>query len=204
MNRIITISREFGSGGREIGRRLAEKMGIAYYDQEIVTELINRTDFAEEYIRHMEEEAPLPLLPITTARTFGLPINYVVEQNLKFYMQESKMIQEMAEKSDCVIVGRCADYILREMNPVRLFIYADMESKIARCRQKGHDAEDLSDRELRQKIISVDKKRARYYKFFVDQVWGDKINYDLCINTSRFSEIKMIIPGLEKMIAEYC
>ena len=128
MNRIITISREFGSGGREIGRRLAEKMGIAYYDQEIITELINRTDFAEEYIRHMEEEAPIPLLPITTARTFGLPVNYVVEQNLKFYMQESKVIQEMAEKSDCVIVGRCADYILREMNPVRLFIYADMES----------------------------------------------------------------------------
>lgn len=203
MNRIITISREFGSGGREIGRRLAEKMGIAYYDQEIITELINRTDFAEEYIRHMEEEAPIPLLPITTARTFGLPINYVVEQNLKFYMQESKVIQEMAEKSDCVIVGRCADYILREMNPVRLFIYADMESKIARCRQKGHDAEDLSDRELRQKIISVDKKRARYYKFFIDQTWGDKTNYDFCINTSRFSEIKKIILGLEKIIEKY-
>lgn len=202
MNRIITISREFGSGGREIGRRLAEKMGIAYYDQEIITELINRTDFAEEYIRHMEEEAPIPLLPITTARTFGLPVNYTVEQNLKFYMQESKVIQEMAEKSDSVIVGRCADYILREMNPVRLFIYADIESKIARCRQKGEDSAELSDRELRQKILSVDKKRARYYKFFIDQTWGDKTNYDLCINTSRFAEIKSVIPGVESLIAE--
>lgn len=203
MNRIITISREFGSGGREIGRRLAEKMGIAYYDQEIITELIKRTDFAEEYIRHMDEKAPIPLLPITTARTFGLPTNYVVEQNLKFYMQESKVIQDFAKKSDCVIVGRCADYILREMNPVRLFIYADMESKIARCRKKNKDVDALNDRELRQKIVSVDKKRARYYKFYVDQVWGEKENYDLCINTSRILEIKNIIPSVEKMVYEY-
>lgn len=203
MNRIITISREFGSGGREIGRRLAEKMGIAYYDQEIITELIKRTDFAEEYIRHMDEKAPIPLLPITTARTFGLPTNYVVEQNLKFYMQESKVIQDFAEKSDCVIVGRCADYILREMNPVRLFIYADMESKIARCRKKNKDVDALNDRELRQKIVSVDKKRARYYKFYVDQVWGEKENYDLCINTSRILEIKNIIPSVENMVYEY-
>lgn len=203
MNRIITISREFGSGGREIGRRLAEKMGIAYYDQEIITELIKRTDFAEEYIRHMDEKAPIPLLPITTARTFGLPTNYVVEQNLKFYMQESKVIQDFAKKSDCVIVGRCADYILREMNPVRLFIYADMESKIARCRKKNKDVDALNDRELRQKIVSVDKKRARYYKFYVDQVWGEKENYDLCINTSRILEIKNIIPSVENMVYEY-
>lgn len=200
MNRIITVSREFGSGGREIGRRLAEKMGIAYYDQEIIAELLKRTDFAEEYIRHMDEKNPIPLLPITTARTFGLPANNALEQNLKFYVQESKVIREFAEKSDCVIVGRCADYVLREMNPVRLFVYADMESRIARCRKKNKDEETLNDRELRQKIISVDKKRARYYKFYADQVWGEKENYDLCINTSRFSEIKAIIPGLEKLV----
>lgn len=202
MNRIITISREFGSGGREIGRRLAEKMQIAYYDQEIIIELMNRTDFAEDYIRHMEE-APIPLLPITTARTFALPINYVVEQNLRFYMQESKVILDFAKKSDCVIVGRCADYILREMNPVRLFVYADMESKMARCRKKGGDIESLSDRELRQKIISVDKKRAKYYKFYINRTWGDKTNYDLCINTSRFTEVKAVIPGIESVIAEF-
>lgn len=203
MNRIITISREFGSGGREIGRRLAEKMGIAYYDQEIITELMKRTDFAEEYVRHMEETAPIPLLPITTAHTFGSPTNYVVEQNLKFYMQESKVIRDFAEKSDCVIVGRCADYTLRGMNPVRIFIYADMESKIARCRSKNSDVDALDDRELRQKIISVVKKRARYYKFYVEQVWGDKANYDLCINTSRFPEIKTIIPGLEQLVTGF-
>ena len=122
MNKIITISREFGSGGREIGRRLAEAMKIAYYDQEIVAALIKRTKKAEEYVHYMEKERPLPLLPITTARTFGLPTNYAVTENLNFYMQESKIIQEVAKKSDCVIVGRCADYVLRDMNPIRLFM----------------------------------------------------------------------------------
>ena len=73
----------------------------------------------------MEKERPLPLLPITTARTFGLPTNYAVTENLNFYMQESKIIQEVAEKSDCVIVGRCADYVLRDMKPIRLFMLFD-------------------------------------------------------------------------------
>ena len=174
MNKIITISREFGSGGREIGRRLAEAMKIAYYDQEIVAALIKRTKKAEEYVHYMEKERPLPLLPITTARTFGLPTNYAVTENLNFYMQESKIIQEVAEKSDCVIVGRCADYVLRDMKPIRLFIYADMEYKIVSCKAKGDDIENLADPELRKKILSVDKKRSRYYQFYTNQVWGKK------------------------------
>ena len=200
MNKIITISREFGSGGREIGRRLAEAMKIAYYDQEIVAALIKRTKKAEEYVHYMEKERPLPLLPITTARTFGLPTNYAVTENLNFYMQESKIIQEVAEKSDCVIVGRCADYVLRDMKPIRLFIYADMEYKIARCKAKGDDVENLSDPELRKKVLSVDKKRSRYYQFYTNQVWGKKEHYDLCINTSRYAQIKEIIPGLTALV----
>ena len=200
MNKIITISREFGSGGREIGRRLAEAMKIAYYDQEIVAALIKRTKKAEEYVHYMEKERPLPLLPITTARTFGLPTNYAVTENLNFYMQESKIIQEVAEKSDCVIVGRCADYVLRDMKPIRLFIYADMEYKIARCKAKGDDVENLSDPELRKKILSADKKRSRYYQFYTNQVWGKKEHYDLCINTSRYAQIKEIIPGLTALV----
>ena len=200
MNKIITISREFGSGGREIGRRLAEAMKIAYYDQEIVAALIKRTKKAEEYVHYMEKERPLPLLPITTARTFGLPTNYAVTENLNFYMQESKIIQEVAEKSDCVIVGRCADYVLRDMKPIRLFIYADMEYKIVRCKAKGDDIENLADTELRKKILSVDKKRSRYYQFYTNQVWGKKEHYDLCINTSRYAQIKEIIPGLTALV----
>lgn len=184
MNRIITIGREFGSGGREMGRRLAEELGIAYYDQEIVKELLKRTKLTEEYVRNVEERNPLPLLPITTARTFGLKVTPKVEPALSVYNQESDIIMEMAKKSDCIIVGRCADHILRDMRPFRLFVYADMEARIARCRAKGEDAARMSDEDLRQRILSIDKKRARYYQFYTDQVWGDKINYDLCINTS--------------------
>ncbi len=184
MNRIITIGREFGSGGREMGRRLAEELGIAYYDQEIVKELLKRTKLTEEYVRNVEERNPLPLLPITTARTFGLKVTPKVELALSVYNQESDIIMEMAKKSDCIIVGRCADHILRDMRPFRLFVYADMEARIARCRAKGEDAARMSDEDLRQRILSIDKKRARYYQFYTDQVWGDKINYDLCINTS--------------------
>ena len=202
MNKIITISREFGSGGREIGRRLAEALHIAYYDQEIVATLIKRTKKAEEYVRYMEKERPLPLLPITTARTFGLPTHDAVTENLNFYIQESAIIQEVAEKSDCVIVGRCADYVLRDKNPVRLFIYADMEYKIDRCKIKGDDVENLTSLELRKKILSADKKRARYYQFYTNQVWGKKEHYDLCVNTSRYAQIKELIPGLTALLTD--
>ena len=199
MNRIITISREFGSGGREVGRRLAEAMKIAYYDQQIVTALIERDPEAEAYIRYMAAQRPLPLLPITTARAFGLPTNDAVAKNLNFYLQESKIIQEAAERSDCVIVGRCADYILRDLRPFRLFVYADMASKIARCREKGADAEELTDKALRQKIMSIDKKRARYYRFYTDQEWGDKGNDDLCVNTTN-AQTGKIVRAIERFI----
>ena len=136
MKRIITIGREFGSGGREVGRRLAERLNIAYYDREIIDELMKRTQLAESYVLQVEESRPLPLLPITTARTFGIPTNYTLENRLSIYKQESEIIREMAEKSDCIIVGRCADYVLQDLNPFRLFVYADISSKIARCSKK--------------------------------------------------------------------
>lgn len=191
MNRIITIGREFGSGGREIGRRLAENLKIAYYDREIVEELVKRTQLAESYVLQVEESQPYPLFPITTARTFGLPSNLPLDNRLSIYRQESEIIREMAEKSDCVIVGRCSDYILRNLKPFRIFVYADMEFKIKRCREKGADTMQMSDKEIQQKIISVDKNRARYYRFFTDHDWGDMTNYDFCVNTSR-TEIKKL------------
>ena len=99
-----------------------------------------------------------------------------------------------------MIVGRCADYVLRDIKPIRLFIYADMEYKIARCKAKGDDVENLSDPELRKKILSVDKKRSRYYQFYTNQGLGKKEHYDLCINTSRYAQIKEIIPGLTALV----
>ena len=91
---------------------------------------MKRTKLAESYVLQVEESQPLPLLPITTARTFGIPINYQLENRLSIFKQESEIIREMAEKSDCAIVGRCADYVLHDMNPFKLFVYADMEGYI--------------------------------------------------------------------------
>lgn len=180
-----------GIGTANLIMGLAIYYGIATWVSKFLTKIVNA---------YMEKERPLPLLPITTARTFGLPTNYAVTENLNFYMQESKIIQEVAEKSDCVIVGRCADYVLRDKKPIRLFIYADMEYKIVRCKAKGDDIENLADPELRKKILSVDKKRSRYYQFYTNQVWGKKEHYDLCINTSRYAQIKEIIPGLTALV----
>ena len=114
-------------------------------------------------------------------------------------MQESKIVQEAAEKSDCVIVGRCADFVLQGFQPFRLFIYAEICAKIARCRTKGADAAEMTDKELQQKIAAVDKKRARYYQFYTEQSWGDKANYDLCINTAN-TEIKKIVLAIERLL----
>lgn len=199
MNRIITIGREFGSGGREIGRRLAEHLHFAYYDQEIVKEIAKRINMAEEYIKNIEERQPIPLLPITIGRTFTLPPNVISDQAQTVYREQSKVIRDMAQKSDCVIVGRCADYVLRELSPFRLFIYADMKFKMERCRKKGQEKEILNDQELQRKIRSIDKARSKYYQFYTDQVWGDKKNYDLCINTSDI-EIKRAVDAIEKFL----
>lgn len=199
MNRIITIGREFGSGGREVGRRLPEQLHFAYYDQEIITEIAKQTDMAEDYIRNIEERQPAPLLPITIGRTFTLPLNSIIDQAQTVYRTQSKVIWEMAQKSDCVIVGRCADHLLRALSPFRLFIHADMRSKIDRCRKKGQEKNLVSDQELQRKILSIDKARAKYYQFYTDQMWGDKKNYDLCINTSAIA-IKKAVDAIEKFL----
>lgn len=135
MNRIITVGREFGSGGREIGRKIAQELGIAYYDHEIVTELIRRTNLAEEYIRSIEEKNPVPVFAVTTGRTFLSISNPLADQQVSILSEEGRIIQDMAEKSDCVIVGRRADYILRDKKPLRLFIYAGMD---LRCSAAGN------------------------------------------------------------------
>lgn len=199
MNKIITISREFGSGGRELGRRIADMLQIAYYDQEIVNELAKRTNYTETYLHQMEDSNLIPLLPITIGRTFSSQFYQAVEPNQSTFAKQTKIIKEMAEKSDCVIVGRCADYFLHDKKPLRIFVYADMAFKITRCLEKGEVPEDLTDDELKQKIKSVDKHRAKYYQFHTGQAWGDKSFYDLCINTTSI-EIKSISTTVARFI----
>ncbi len=198
-NIVITIGREFGSGGRELGRRLSEYLGIAYYDKEIVEEIANRTQLSEKYVQDVVEHKPFVSYPIHTGVSFS-PLNIAtMQQKTNIYIEQANILKEMAEKSDCIIVGRCADYILRDYNPKKIFVYASMQSKMERCREKGEDGENLTDKQLQKYIAKIDKNRKAYYEFYTGQTWGDKLNYDLCINTTG-ADIKEIVRHVAGLI----
>lgn len=201
-NTIITIGREFGSGGRELARRLSEELGFAYYDQEILKEIAQRTQLSESYVRAIVEKSPITSYPIHVVRSFHPAVSPVMDQTNKVCQEQTAIIKELAEKSNCIIVGRCADYILRDYNILRIFVYSGMKEKIARCRAKSGDAESLSDKELEKQIKNIDKNRKKYYDFYTGQEWGDKRNYDLMINTSNIS-IKVAAHEIAVMIKEF-
>ncbi len=187
MNKVITIGREFGSGGRELGKRIADYLKIAYYDKEIITEISKKTKLAEEYIQKVIENKPSISFPITIGNSFYAMFNPALDGGKDVYVEQSNTLVEMVKRSNCVIIGRCADYILEDYNPFKIFTYADMSLKIKRCIENAKEDEDLTDRELKQKIQMIDKNRAKHYQFITGKKWGDKRNYDLCINTTNLS-----------------
>ena len=200
MNKIITIGREFGSGGRELGKRLAENLGFAYYDEEIIAAIAERSELAEDYVKQVVENRITAYYPITVASTFStMPTDSLYSINRTIFAAQTEILEEMAQKSDCVIVGRCADHILAEYRPLRIFVYSDMASKVARCRAKGEDGNGLSDKELEKQIRAVDKSRAQYYRFYTGQSLEDRLSYDLGINSSGL-EIKPIAAALAAMV----
>lgn len=171
MNRIITISREFGSGGREFGRRLSENLGCAYYDQEIVKEIAKRTELSVKYVQQVMGHRPVSSYPIHIGRSFRMMSDPNMDQSQTIFREQCSILREIAAKSDCVIVGRCADYILHEEKPFRIFVYADMPSKVNRCREKNYEKEDLTDKELERRIQSINRRRASYYEYYTGQKW---------------------------------
>ena len=198
MNKVITIGREFGSGGREFGRLLAEKLGFEYYDKEIITEIAKKTSLSETYVKQIVEQTPHSLFPITTGNAFAYYGNNHLYNVQSIFREQTNVITEMAKKSDCVIVGRCADYILEDLNPFKIFIYADEKSKIERCLKKVDEPEKVNVKKLKKQIKSIDKNRAGYYSFYTGKKWGDKLNYDICINTSDI-EIGEAVSVIEKL-----
>lgn len=198
MGRIITVGREFGSGGRELGRRLAELLGVQYYDKEIITEIAANTSLSEEYVRNIVEHKPTALYPITIGKSFAYVGEYSLIQQQSVYKAQNSIINDLADKSDCVIVGRCADYILRDKKPFRIFVYASMDSRIQRCISRAESGENLSEKDIKKQIKEIDKNRAKYYEFYTGNVWGAKENYDLCINTTD-ANIKEVVAGIARM-----
>jgi len=197
MNTVITIGREFGSGGRELGRRLAEELGFEYYDNEVLTEIVKHTELSENYINEVVEGSIHRMFPITVEHTFIAGADYNLRQIQEIYKAQTDVIRQMALKSDCVIVGRCADFILRDVDVklFRLFVYADMESRIRRCQERAPEGENLDARQLKKYIQKVDRGRASYYEDYTLQKWGDKSYYDMCFNTTNV-DIKDIVPHI--------
>ena len=200
MNKIITIGREFGSGGRELGRKLAETLGYEYYDKEIITEISKRTELSERYVHEIIEKNPHELFPITIGHSFTYIDVYTLERQQSVLREKENVLKEMADKSNCVIVGRCADYILKEYNPYRIFVCADAKTKLERCRahESGIEHEHLSDKKLLKMMKNIDRHRARYYEFCTNKEWGDRLNYDICVNTSSVS-IDETVKALSKL-----
>ena len=199
MKKLITIGREFGSGGRELGVRLAAELGIKYYDKEILRKMAEDTAFSEEYISRTIETRQNRLMPITIGHSINVTSDYHIMQMQELYRAQTNTIRELAEGGDCVIIGRCADYILRDMKPCRIFVSADIDSRVPRCMERRTDDEQsITEQEMRRRILAIDKERAGYYSDFTFQKWGDKKNYDLCINTTELS-IKECAQGLARI-----
>lgn len=200
MNKIITISREFGSGGREVGKRLADELGFAYYDNEIITMLAQETGLKEEYINNISEKGIYPY-SFNFGKSFYM-LNSMQNSQNDILVKQTKIIKEIASKGNCIIVGRGADIILRDCNTMNLFIYATIDSKVKRCLEKASKEENLTPKEIEQKIKQIDKNRQKFHDLLSSKTWGDKENYDLCINTTNIN-IKTIIKPLSLYIKNY-
>ncbi|MBR5428899.1 MAG: cytidylate kinase-like family protein [Firmicutes bacterium] len=195
--RIITVSREFGSGGREVGKRLADALGIAYYDREIIAEVAEKSALDEGYVEYALGQGLLNNFRFTFSHTFSHAA--LMNDNVcELFMVQNKVLRQLAQNGDCVIVGRSADAVLEELQPLKLFVYADLPSKIARCRQRAAEGETMTDREIEKLIRQVDKARANYHSIVANTGWGKRESYHLCLNTTGL-EIKEFIP----LLADY-
>ncbi len=170
---IITLSREYGSGGRYVGKLIADKLGIKFYDKDFIIKLAEETGLSEEYIENNEQKRDI-LSTLDNGYYFGL------NNSDELFLKESELIKEISNKESCVIIGRCADFILRDKpNVVRVFIYSDMENKIKRATTYYGLNKENAEKEIRR----IDKLRANHYKYYTEKEWHNLSNYDICINS---------------------
>lgn len=195
---VITVSREFGSGGRELGKRLSDALGYAYYDREIEASVAERMNMDGRFISSSLERGMLVNIPLHFGRT--LTDNYLLRQQMGIFVEKQKVLREIAGASDCVIVGRAADVILAEYKPFKIFVYADMAHKIKRCREYAEIGETLNAHELEREIRKIDGKRARYHRIYQDTEWGDKAQYHLCVDTTGVP-VKALVPSIAEYIS---
>ncbi|MBQ9659472.1 MAG: cytidylate kinase-like family protein [Clostridia bacterium] len=181
---IITIGRENGSGGRYIGEKLAQKLGINCYNNELISEIAKKYNSDLNYVEKNDEQPP--------EGTFyfgGQPIP------AKVFEEQSSLIREIAQKESCVFIGRASDYVLKDFdNVINVFVHAPLTSRIERYSRRNN----ISMVEAEKEITKQDKKRASFYKFYTNQIWGEAKNYHICIDTS-----KVGIDGAVQLIENY-
>ena len=204
---IITIARQFGSGGREIGEHISEILGIPLVDKELVKDAASKGELNEEIIRTSEETATNSLLytlamgsnVLGTTMHFG----YKMPINDRLFILQSEAIKEYAAKGSCVIIGRCADYVLREEPSLfRIFVYGDLDHRAARVRERHPE---IKSSQVIDVINKTDKRRASYYNFYTGNKWGKYDNYDMAINSSTFGVLetaKIIAAAVEELIKD--
>lgn len=184
---VITIGRQYGSGGREIGRRVAAQLGCAFYDNELITLAAERAGIHPDIAAKAEERPTSGLLystPISMSASRVAPIGPVqTPLTDRVFFEQSAIIRHLAQTEDCVIIGRCADYVLREHeNLLSTFIHAALEERVRRCVLYY----GIDESTARSRIRQIDKQRAGYYAYFSDKRWGDLSNYDLSLSCARF------------------
>ncbi len=201
MNTIITIGRQFGSGGREIGERVARHFGINCYDKELLSRAAKESGFCQEMIESHDERPTNSFLYnlVMDTYSFGYNASSFMDMPIshKVFLAQFDTIKKMADEAPCVIVGRCADYALSDYkNCLNLFIYGEEETKIQRIMKKY----DLTEQKARDMMVKKDKQRQRYYNYYSSKKWGRADSYDLCLNSSKFGmegTIKLIIQAVE-------
>ena len=197
--RIITISREFGSGGRELGKRLADLLGFDYYDSEIIAAVSESSGFDPNYVQSTLDNHGWQDFPVTFGGTMH-SVAYVQASRIELLVQQKKVIEQIAALGkDCVIIGRNADVILKDCKPFKLFVCAETEAKLKRCRARAREDEQLSDKQLIRKMKEIDKGRARTRDFLSGTAWGQRDAYQLTVNTSDW-DIKKLVPVVAAFI----
>jgi cytidylate kinase len=199
MNTIITIGREFGSGGREIGSKLAEKYGIPFYDKNLLEESSKHSGICEELFVKHDESCSNSFLYSLVMGTYPLTadgrINPEMPLNHRIFLAQFETIKKLAAQSPCVIVGRCADYVLQENpNMISVFVTGDLREKKRRITERY----DIEKQKADDFIRKTDKRRANYYEYYTDRKWGAAKNYDLTLNSS-----KLGIDGCVDLISEF-
>lgn len=199
---IVTISREFGSGGRELGKRLADFLGYDYYDREIITEIAKRHDVDEKYVEYALNNHAWQTYSLSFHHSFVSPIA-IQSPDTNLLHEQRKIIEEIAATGkNCIIVGRNADVILKDKNPLDIFVCADMESKIQRCMDRADENEKMSPKEIKRMIKRIEKNRARTRYIIADGKWGDRKSYNMIINTTGW-DIKHLAESLAPFVENW-